>query len=66
MIHVEKPSDNRFKVTVANGSTTTHTVTVSDDTYQKLTGGAVPPETLVGRSFGATRDMGNSLVRGHR
>lgn len=51
MIDVEKLSDNQFKVTVSNGSTTTHTVTVSDDYYQRLTGGSVPPETLVERSF---------------
>ncbi|MGC9453711.1 MAG: hypothetical protein ACP5HU_02500 [Phycisphaerae bacterium] len=51
MINVEKLNDSQFKVTVSNGSTTTHTVTVGEDYYQKLTGGSVPPEALVARSF---------------
>jgi hypothetical protein len=51
MIQVEKLDDTTFKVTVTSGSTTTHTVTVSPDYYQKLTGGGVPAETLVEKSF---------------
>jgi len=51
MIQVRKVDDTTFEVTVEEGSTTTHTVTVSPDYYQKLTGGRVPAETLVEKSF---------------
>ncbi|HJN22335.1 MAG TPA: hypothetical protein QF509_00210 [Rhodospirillales bacterium] len=50
-IVVEKTDETTFKVTVTAGRTTTHTVTVSPDVYEKLTGGAVPAETLVEKSF---------------
>jgi hypothetical protein len=50
-IVVEKTDETTFKVTVTAGMTTTHTVTVSADVYEKLTGGAVPAETLVEKSF---------------
>ena len=50
-IVVEKTDETTFKVTVTAGTTTTHTVTVSPDVYEKLTGGAVPAETLVEKSF---------------
>ncbi len=51
MIQVRKVDDTTFEVTVEEGSTTTHTVTVSQEYYQKLTGGRVPAETLVEKSF---------------
>jgi len=51
MIQVEKLDDRTFQVTVTAGATTTHTVTVSPDYYQKLTGGDVSAETLVEKSF---------------
>ncbi len=50
-IVVEKTDETTFKVTVTAGTTTTHTVTVSPDVYERLTGGAVPAETLVEKSF---------------
>ena len=50
-IVVEKTDETTFKVTVTAGTTTTHTVTVSADVYEKLTGGAVPAETLVEKFF---------------
>lgn len=51
MIQVEKLDDGTFKVTVTSGATTNHTVTVSPDYCQKLTGGDVSAETLVEKSF---------------
>ena len=51
-IQVEKLREGEFRVTVAEaGSRTTHQVTLTNDYYQRLTGGAVPPEELVRRSF---------------
>ncbi len=50
-IVVEKMDETTFKVTVAASTTTTHTVKVTPDVYKKLTGGAVPAETLVEKSF---------------
>jgi hypothetical protein len=41
-----------FEVTVVEGeSRTTHQVTVGQDTYDRLTGGACSPEELVRKSF---------------
>ncbi len=51
MIEVQRVSDTKFEVTVKSGSTTQHTVTVSDDYHQELTGGAVSKEDLLKRSF---------------
>jgi len=51
MITVETIDEQTFKVTVAGQSTTTHMVTVEPAYYQKLTGGLVPIEELVKRSF---------------
>lgn len=51
MIRVEKIDNTTFRVTVASGTTTTHSVTVSEDYHQKLTGGDVPAEKLVEKSF---------------
>ena len=51
-IQVEKLREGEFRVTVAEaGSRTTHQVTLTNDYYQRLTGGAVAPEELVRRSF---------------
>ena len=52
MIEVTKRSDDEFEVTVEEGgSSTSHTVTVDDSYYQKLTGGEISKEDLVRRSF---------------
>ena len=51
MIRVEKIDNTTFRVTVTSGTTTEHTVTVSEDDHQKLTGGDVPAEKLVEKSF---------------
>ncbi|MHC4402554.1 MAG: hypothetical protein ACYTG0_23060 [Planctomycetota bacterium] len=51
MIRVEKIDNTTFRVTITSGTTTEHTVTVSEDYRQKLTGGDVPAEKLVEKSF---------------
>ena len=50
-IHVRKTDDHTFEVTVKDASTTTHTVTLSQEYYQKLAGGKVSEETLIEKSF---------------
>ncbi len=50
-ITVERVSDTTFKVTVTSGTTTARTVTVTQDYWQKLTGGKTPAETLIEKSF---------------
>jgi len=51
MIEVHNTGKGTFDVTVKAGTTTTHSVTVADDYYRKLTGGEAPVETLVEKSF---------------
>lgn len=51
MIDVKKIDETTFEVTVESRTTTRHRVTVQPNYYQQLTRGAVPPETLVGKSF---------------
>ena len=65
MIQVRKVDDTTFEVTVEQGSTTTHTVTVSPDYCRKLTGGRVPAETLVEKSFEflLERESNTSILR---
>lgn len=50
-IEVQKVSKTTFKVTVEDRTTTTHTVTVTKEYWQELTGGSFPPEKLVEKSF---------------
>jgi len=51
-IEVEKVENSKFRVRVSEpGSETTHDVTVSPNSYMKLTAGKVDPEELVRRSF---------------
>lgn len=51
-IQVEKKSAEQFRVTVNDGGgRSSHRVTVPADYHKKLTGGQVPPEELVRRSF---------------
>jgi hypothetical protein len=62
---IEKINDTTFKITVAIRTTTTHTVTVTPAYWQKLTGGKVPPEKLVERSFEflLEREPNSSILR---
>lgn len=50
-IEVAKKDPETFEVTVRASTTTTHTVKLSADFYQKLTGGRVSPEKLIEKSF---------------
>lgn len=64
-IRVEKSADGAYRVTVEDGSTTQHTVTVTPDYWQKLTGGRVPAETLIEKSFEflLERESNTSILR---
>ena len=50
-IEVKQKDTETFEVMVREATTTTHMVTVSQDYYQKLTGGKITPETLIEKSF---------------
>lgn len=65
MIEVQKIDDSTFEVTVKGKTTTTHQVTVDPSYYEKLSGGRVPPETLVEKSFEflLEREPNTSILR---
>jgi hypothetical protein len=65
MIEVRKIDETTYEVTVAGETTTTHRVTVAPGTYQRLTGGEVPPERLVEASFEflLEREPNTSILR---
>jgi hypothetical protein len=65
MITVQKITDTSFTVTVDGHTLTTHNVTVSPSYYEKLTGGRVPAETLVQKSFEflLERESNTSILR---
>ena len=50
-ITIKKMNETTFKVTVWDQTTTSHLVTVFPEYWQKLTGGIVPAEKLVEKSF---------------
>jgi hypothetical protein len=64
-IRVDKSGDGVYQVTVASGSTTQHTVTVTPEYWQKLTGGRIPVETLIQKSFEflLERESSTSILR---
>jgi hypothetical protein len=64
-IRVEKINETTFSVTVEAQATTTHTVTVSPEYREKLTGGTAPAETLVEKSFEflLDRESNTSILR---
>jgi hypothetical protein len=64
-ITIEKMNETTFKVTVSDRATTTHMVTVAPEYLQKLTGGTVPPEKLVEKSFQflLEREPNTSILR---
>jgi hypothetical protein len=64
-ITVQKVNETTFRVTVAAQSTTTHTVSVSPEYREKLTGGKVSAETLVEKSFEflLEREPSTSILR---
>jgi len=50
-IEVSRKDSKTFVVTVNARTTTTHTVTLEPEYYDKLTGGKVTPEKLIEKSF---------------
>ncbi|MCK4391268.1 MAG: hypothetical protein KAV83_13640 [Desulfobacterales bacterium] len=50
-IRITSKDDETFEVTVRESTTTTHTVKLTKDYYQNLTGSKAPPETLIEKSF---------------
>ena len=50
-IEVKQKDTETFEVTVREATTTTHTVILAQDYYQKLTGSRISPETLIEKSF---------------
>ena len=50
-IEIQRKDPETFEVTVRQAETTTHTVTLEEDYYQKLTGGKVSAEKLIEESF---------------
>src|SRR5262245_484716 len=50
-ITIKKMNETTFKVTVWDQTTTAHVGTVYPESWQKLTGGSISPETLVEKSF---------------
>ncbi len=64
-IRVEKIGGETFRVTVSGPPETTHTVTVEPAYYEKLTGGSVPVETLIEKSFEflLEREPNTSILR---
>ena len=65
MIQVRKLNDTTYEVTVEDGATTTHTVTVDPDYAEKLTAGKTTNERLVSRSFDflLERESNTSILR---
>jgi hypothetical protein len=52
MIRIEKQDADTFEVTIEEGNGASHhTVTVTDDYHQKLTGGSIEKKELLRRSF---------------
>ena len=50
-INVQPKDEETFEVTVHDATTTLHTVKLTKDYYMQLTGGKIPPEMLIQRSF---------------
>jgi hypothetical protein len=50
-LRVENNGTATYQVSVESQTTTQHSVTVTPEYWQKLTGGRVPVETLIEKSF---------------
>ena len=50
-ISITSKDQDTYSVTVTGGSTTTHTVTISDQIHLKLTSGKISKKTLLEKSF---------------
>ncbi len=64
-ISVRRVDQGSYEVTVAGPTKTTHTVTLIDSYYQKLTDGKITPEQLIERSFEflLEREPNTSILR---
>jgi len=64
-IRVENAGPGVYQVTVEGDPTTQHTVTVTPEYWQQLTGGKAPPETLIEKSFEflLERESNTSILR---
>jgi hypothetical protein len=64
-VNVKKLNDSTYEVTVQGSTPTTHTVTVPPDYAAKLTGGRVPIDRLLSRSFDflLEREPNTSILR---
>lgn len=64
-IHVANAGVNTYQVTVEGASTTVHSVTVTPEYLQELTGGRTSAETLVVKSFEflLERESNDSILR---
>lgn len=65
MIDIKKLDENRFRVTVESGTTSSHTVRVPREDYLALTEGQVSYEELLKRSFEflLEREPNTSILR---
>jgi hypothetical protein len=64
-IRVKSSGANSYQVTVEGASTTEHSVTVTPEYLQKLTGGQASAETLIEKSFEflLERESNTSILR---
>ena len=64
-VQVEQAGEDTFRVTVQGPPLTTHTVTVSQEYWRQLTGGRVPVEELIEKSFAflLERESNTSILR---
>jgi len=64
-IRVENTGTDTYQVTVESATTTQHSVTVTPEYWQKLTGGRVRAETLIEKSFEflLERERNTSILR---
>ena len=64
-IRVDNTAPGVYQVTVAEGASTQHTVTLTPEYLQKLTGGRVSAETLIQKSFEflLERESNTSILR---
>jgi hypothetical protein len=64
-VHVESTGAGAFQVTVEGASTTVHSVTVTPEYLQKLTGGVASAEMLIEKSFEflLERESNTSILR---
>jgi hypothetical protein len=64
-IHVQNTGADTYQVTVESASATQHSVTVTPEYWRKLTGGRVPAETLIEKSFEflLERESNTSILR---